>query len=322
MPRLLRCTLIAACLLVCQLMPSAQVNLNPLCEDDGLLAWGRFSDGRPVPAPFRSNCAGAVSVGGISNATGDDVNQIAAFSTGRGVALKEVNWGAVNPVMVTYPAVQVLDVKVWVLFKRSNCDFTCIQNKMATFLVWANDRLNVERTGIQLRAFGGGTDWVEDQTAAATTGPIHNLVDFSQSRKDCQLVPTALAGLKKDKALNLYLIRTEEGVPYRGIYCSNALATGFANAFAGSLATNSTLLHELSHNLGLNAHSAAALNVMNDDISDGVFFSEGQIFKMNFSKSSAMNITFHFREMEQRDCDNTQPQKGCADDGTWIWPDP
>jgi hypothetical protein len=134
-------------------------------------------------------------------------------------------------------------------------------------------------------------------------------------------VPTALASLKKNNALNLYLIRTEAGVNHRGIFCSDARDMGFANAFVASLATNSTILHEISHNLGL-THSSATLNVMNQAISNGAFLTEGQIFRMNFSKSSAMNLTFKRRIPDQRECENTLPQKGCPSEETWIWPDP
>jgi hypothetical protein len=182
--------------------------------------------------------------------------------------------------------------------------------------------LNAERTGIQLAAFGGAADWVEDQTAAAAGDPeIKALLAFSESGNDCDSVPAALASLKKDNALNLYLIRTVGGVNHRGVYCSDARDMGFANAFLGSQATNSTILHEISHNLGL-GHSSATLNVMNQTIGNGAFLSEGQIFRMNFSKASAMNLTFRRRLGDQRDCENTEPQKGCPLEETWIWPDP
>jgi hypothetical protein len=300
----------------------AQVKLTPPCDESGLLAWGQFSDGRAVPYPFKSNCDGTVGLTGVANASIPAVNQVAAFSTGRGVAINgNVNWSSGGSVMLPFPSSIVLPVQVWVLFISKGCDFSCVETKMDYFLIWANDRLNAERTGIQLTASGAG--WVSDQTALAATDPVKSLVNFSEDGTDCATVRDAFpAGIKKKDALNIYVIRTERGTNHRGIFCSDARDMGFANAFVAYQATNSTILHELSHNLGL-SHSAADLNVMNQAIQDGVFYTEGQSFHMNFSRSSALNISIAPRPAsEQRNCENTRPPEGCPAAETWIWSDP
>ncbi len=151
---------------------------------------------------------------------------------------------------------------------------------------------------------------------------MKDLLDFSESGEDCETVRTSFPpGIKKSNALNVYLIRTERGVNHRGIYCSEARDAGFANAFVASRATHSTVLHELSHNLGL-GHSAAGLNVMNQAIGNGAFFSEGQTFRMNYSSSSAMTIAFGVHTSDKRDCTNTAPKRGCPQEEARIWPDP
>jgi hypothetical protein len=325
MSRPMRLLYILAALFACALQPRAQVvNLTPHCDEFGIFAWGQFSDGAASPAALKSVCDGTVTLPTISNATGASANQVAAFSAGRGVAFNgAVDWSSAKPLPTTFPPAEVVEVKVWVLFKKVNCDFSCVKLKMANFLVWANDRLSAERTGIQLAAAGGGTvDWVFDKTTLAESPPVSDLLDFSESgATDCTIVqgPSFPTSIRTNKVLNVYVIRTEKGTSHRGYYCRDARDAGFANAFVAFEATNSTILHELSHNLGL-GHNTGILNVMNDDIQDGAFFIEGQIFRMNFSTKSALTI-FGAHAGNTRNC-ALRPHTGCAAEGSWIWPDP
>ena len=328
MPRTLpRLALLAGVLFACAIQPRAQqVNLTPHCDEFGIYAWGQFTGGAASPAALKSACDGTVSLPTISPATGDAANQIAAFST-RGVAFNgAVTWSA-SPVPETFLPIETIEIKVWVLFKKVGCDLACVRLKMSNFLVWANDRLNAERTGIQLAAAGGGAaDWVSDQTALATMSPVSDLLNFSESdtSDECPLFEGASfpASIKGTKVVNVYVIRTEMGTNHRGYFCKVARNAGIANAFVAFEATNSTILHEVSHNLGLE-HNGGILNVMNDDIQDGAFFTEGQIFHMNFSDKSALTMPSIFaRHMgKTRNCD-LRPHTGCPLETSWIWPDP
>jgi hypothetical protein len=325
MSRLLRLFVFVAALFACALQPRAQVvNITPHCDEFGVFAWGLFSGDVESPAAIKSHCDGTVPLSTISNAPSGSANQVAAFSVGQGVALKgSVDWSVANPLPTAFPAVQKVEVKVWVLFKKAACDLFCVKLKMANFLVWANDRLSAERAGIQLVAAGGGTvEWVFDKTALAATPPVSDLVDFSESGKtDCVIVEGTSfpASIKTAKVVNVYVIRTEKGTNHRGYYCRDARDSGFANAFVAFEATNSTILHEISHNLGL-GHNAGILNVMNDDIQNGAFFTEGQNFRMNFSTKSALAIFGTYTGVT-RDC-SLRPHKGCPLEASWIWPDP
>jgi hypothetical protein len=275
MSRYLRFTLIVATLLACASQPRAQVtiNLSPPCSDVGILAWGQFNDGTASPGAFKSDCAGAIVLSNISKATNGDANQVAAFSAGRGVEFKEsFDWTS-SPLPMTFPTMKDLKLKVWVLYTSPSCDFACVKLKMDSFLVWANERLSVERTGIHLIT---DTDWVSDQTMPASTLPVQQFVAFSGgSTGDCASLRDPLlfpAGLKQDKTLNLYITKTVMGHNSYGISCTDPLEMDkFANSFVGWQATNSTMLHELSHNLGL-IDSDGPTNVMN---SGGRSFTEG-----------------------------------------------
>ena len=334
MPRYLRFLLVVGALLVSSFQPRAQVNvsLTPACDDAGVLAWGAFMGGATSPKSFRTDCTGAVPLTGISTATGANANQVAAFTAGKAVAFKgTIDWASTAGLTLPFLAPEMLNVKVWVLFKKSDCNMSCIRLKMDNFLVWANTRLDAERTGIQLRASVTGGDWISDQTGSPELPMVQPFVDFSESGTDCNNVLASVPpSMKQSDALNIYLIKTVGGVKHRGVFCKEALVPegpspppGFANAFVASQASNSTILHELSHNLGLTQHPSP-FNIMNHLNDDGVFYTEGQIFRMNFSNTSAMTVdtVFGLHKSDKKNCDSAFPNEGCPAAEAWIWPDP
>jgi hypothetical protein len=311
--------------------PSAVVTFGPPCRDDGLLAWGQFSSGSVSPLAVRSDCGGSVTVPGVSPAGPGNANEIVGFSPGQGVALKDgVSWNPTVPLAVNFPPAVELNLKVWVLSTKPSCDFACLQMKMSNFLVWANDRLDAERTGIRLVASGAG--WITDNKADVAANPttLGKLVDFSdQTDADCNIVKKNFpAAFHLATALNIYLVHTVDQIASNGVTCVDTVGLEtLGSAFVAAGAVDGTMLHELGHNLGLE-HVRPPLfdhfNLMYPYSGDRRYVSEGQIFRMNYRDTSSLNRLFNKHPMEQRSCDDDHATSGmspCPAVNTWIWPD-
>lgn len=332
MPSVKRLLLIAAALAVCiRTAPTAMVTLGPPCRDDGLMAWGAFSTGEAAPVNYRSDCSGNILLPTISNAPSGEANELVAFSPGAGVFLQDgVNWNSGSPIPVTFPAPLLLDLRVWVFYTTSDCDYACMQVRMSNFLVWANDRLAIERTGIQLRAVSA--DWVVDKTSAPASFPstIGKLVDFSEDDdSDCNIVKSSFPpDLKTPNILNVYIVRTVGRSASRGYTCVDSVGIDtLGSAFVASRAMDGTMLHEIGHNLGLQhpiSDLMDARNFMWTPSKVRRFWSEGQTFRINFSDVSAVTKLFGAHMTERRTCDDHKATKGatpCPDEATWVWPD-
>lgn len=303
------------------LSTSRQVLLNNTngCKESGLLVWGGSLSSQP-PASFKGGCDGKIELGAITEAS-NGANQAVAFTVGRPPAIGSgLKWNDPGPITLTYPAAYELPVKFWVLHTPSNCSFTCTKAFLGEFLIWANGVLERERTGLQLVLHSSG---ISDQTNN-TTPQVQRYRTFTHGTPDdcdSQTLADLAAKLYQSQAINVYVVFKVDSSTTRGYMCPDAPD----RAFVASRANQGTFLHEMGHMFNL-AHidDNAALdqeNVMHSASDVRAYFTEGQVFRMNFSQLSILNSTFQLRTADQRMCigSNLPAALPCPSQEITLW---
>jgi len=303
-----------------QPQPDRVILQNTSGNENGLLVWGLGSE--QTPSVFKSS-GGTILVGDVRQS--GQTNQAAAFTLGRPPAmLSSVDWDDTTPKTLAFPNLYELRVKIWVLCANRQCtgELTGARRaNLAAFLVWANTRLEAERTGVAL--VRAGDDWISDQTASPLREEFGRFLTGGAGN-DCNKVDRLTSRLKEPNAFNIYVVGTVKGRADRGQSC---LLPDFA--VVGSAAIWGTILHEIGHNLSL-LHTdgeegfGGQRNLMHSASGRRRFLTEGQVFRMHFSMESALNKQVFPRlgSPLARDCHDPSPAAPCPEEVMRLWPDP
>ncbi len=298
-------------------------------QDDGVIAWGRN------PATGKDEMLTKVGQSSVLFDSMDvgAANQLVSFTIDRPPALNaSIGWtkGA-DDIQVDYPAASYkIPIKFWILCADDTCSGVPAWKKadLAGFLIWADERLRAERTGIELVP-ADGDDWISDQTGL-TGDAADVLLRFHNDK--CEKLGDATRSIKREGALNVYMVRSVDGRVRNGNSCgSDDMSVVGRNALWG------TILHELGHDFSLEhtdgeswyAAVGGKKNVMVKNSASRRFLTEGQVFRIHFAVQSGLNGSLasilpstSLPNRTPRDCRNpSQTALPCPPAETVLWPD-
>ena len=306
---------------------------------NGVLTWWGVDQRYPAIGDASVNLGELDSRGAVS--------QLVAFSAGHPPALKlGVTWSSGKDVVdLKYSPVIRIPIKFWILCAQVHCDLgitAAKKERLARFLVWANTLLLKERAGIEIipvdddPAVDGG--WIADKTTSSEAAAAIPL-DFDAGSGngkdgDCPKLKAVPSEFKRPGAFNVYMVDTVSGEPTGGDSCWTD-----DSAVIGRAAIQGTILHELCHDLSLEHIDlqdwATAVggekNLMHSESGTRKYLTEGQVFRMHFSKRSGLNGGLSSSRPQAqaqtqnpvqdmgRDCENA-PELTCPPQETILWP--
>lgn len=318
-----------------------------LVDENGNLVRGPKVNGVITWWPKESHHAVGDSSVNLGALKSDTVSQVASFTVGHPPALKiGVTWSSTEDVVdLTYPPLYKIPIKFWILCAQAHCDLgitAAKKERLARFLVWANTILLKERAGIEIIPVDDDPaddgEWICDKTTSSEAAAAIPL-DFDAGSGngndgDCPKLKAVPSEFKRPGAFNVYMVDTVSGEPTGGDSCWTD-----DSAVIGRAAIQGTILHELCHDLSLEHIDlqdwATAVggekNLMHSESGTRKYLTEGQVFRMHFSKRSGLNGGLSSSRPQpqaqtqnpvqdmSRDCENA-PELTCPPQETILWP--
>ena len=272
----------------------------------------------------------------VANYRSTDTDQVVSFTQGRPPAIRDdVIWhDGSEEVKIEYPPAFEVPVKVWVLYGGRDKDnpasgiSATLKTALDEFRVSSNELLTAEHVGFTLSK-ADGDQWVSDQTQGLAKSTLDKLMKFNLSK--CSDFDDAVVGIKREGAINIYVVRTVDGKSTVGRQC---IHQNFDSAVVGRNFRWDTILHEIGHALSLEHISktdtwfdavGGEKNLMCHYTTDPrSSVTEGQIYRMYISTKSGFNQTLASIVPSQvkgqrRDCKSTPLP--CLHEEEMAWPD-